>query len=72
MKSSREATILGEHSAALSKYVATGDASDISRFKDVYVIDVTGTRVRLLTNLAEIDKLAGAGVLSFESLYSRS
>lgn len=72
VRNSREATILGEHSAALSKYVTTGDASDISRFTDVYVTDVTGTRVRLLTDLAEIDRLAGAGILSFESLYSRS
>ena len=72
VKSSVEASILGEHSAALSKYVATGNAADLSRFADVYVTDVSGARVRLLTDLTEIDNLAGAGVLSFESLYARS
>ena len=72
VRNSREATILGEHSSALRKYISTGDASDLKRFEGVSVSDVSGVRVPLLTDLAEIDRLAGAGVLSFESLYARS
>ncbi len=72
VRNSRDASALGEYSAALSKYMTTGNGSDVLRFSEVYVTDVTGSRVRLLTDLTEIDRLAGAGVLSFESLYSRS
>ena len=70
VRNSREATILGEYSAALGKYTSTGDDSDLKRFTGMSVIDVNGARVPLLTDLREIDRLAGAGVLSFESLYA--
>jgi len=72
IRNSRQASLLGEYSAALGKYVSTGDSSDLERFAGVYVTDVTGARVPLLTDRPEIDKLASAGLMSFESLYSRS
>ncbi len=70
VRNSREATLLGEYSAAVGKYVSTGDSSDLQQFAGRSVTDVSGARVPVLTDLAKIDKLAGAGVLSFESLYA--
>lgn len=69
---SRQASLLGEYWAAVQKYLATGDTSDLQRFHGKFIEDASGTKAPLLTNLNELDRLGSAGVLSFESLYSRS
>jgi hypothetical protein len=69
---SRQAGKAGKHSAAVHRYLQTGDASALAQFEGEYVIDATGKRVPLLTDLEELDQMGAAGVLSFESLYARS
>ena len=71
-RDSRQASKAGKHSAAVQRYVETGDDSALAQFKGKYLIDATGKRVALLTDLDELERLGSAGVLSFESLYARS
>lgn len=70
IRDSRQATRLGEYWAAVHKYLATGDASDLEKFRRKRIVDASRKRIKLLTNLEELDLLASAGVLSFESLYA--
>jgi hypothetical protein len=71
-RNSREASKAGKHSAAVQRYLETGDDSALRRFKGKHIIDSQGNRVALLTDLDELDELGSAGNLSFESLYARS
>jgi hypothetical protein len=71
-RDSRQASKAGKHSAAVERYLETGDDSALRKLKGKYIVDATGKRVRLLTDLDELQRLASAGVLSFESLYARS
>ena len=68
----REASKAGKHSAAVQRYLETGDDRALRRFKGKYVVDAEGNRVPLLTDTDELDRLGSAGELSFESLYVRS
>jgi len=68
----REASIAGKHSAAVQRYLETGDDSGLRRLPRNYIIDAQGNRVELLTDLDDLDRLGSAGELSFESLYPRS
>ena len=69
-RDSREASILGKFWAAVQKYLQTGDSSALKKLRRKYVIDASGKRIPLLKDLAELDRLGSAGVLSFESLYA--
>jgi hypothetical protein len=69
---SREASRAGKHSAAVQRYLETGDDSALRRFQGQHIIDAQGNRVALLTDPDELDRLGSAGELSFESLYARS
>ena len=71
-RDSREASLIGEYWSAVEKYLTRGDASALRRLRRKSVIDATGKRVRLLTNLEELKRQASAGVLHFESLYGRA
>lgn len=71
-RDSRQASKAGKHSAAVSRYLQTGDGLPLAHFKDGYILDAKGERVPLLTDLEELEELGSAGVLSFESLYARS
>jgi len=70
MRDSRQASRVGEYWAAVQKYLRTGDASAIEEFRRRGITDASRKRISLLTNLEELDRLASAGVLSFESLYA--
>lgn len=72
IRDSRQASELAKYSDAVQKYLETGAASELHKFDGQYIIDADGQRVRLLTNLGELDRLGSAGVLSFESLYART
>lgn len=72
LRDSRTASMVGRYSDAVQKYVRTGDDFNLRKFKGKSVKDASGVRVPLVTDLAELDRLASAGVLSFESLYARS
>lgn len=71
-RDSREASKAGKHSAAVQRYLETGDDSALRRFQGQQVIDAQGNRVELLTDPEELNRLGSAGELSFESLYARS
>lgn len=71
VRDSREASKLGECWSAVRKYLQTGDDSDLRKFRRTTILDASGKRVHLLTDVHELDRLGSAGVLSFESIYSR-
>jgi hypothetical protein len=72
VRDSREASVIGRFWSAVERYQTTGDDSALRALPRKYVIDANGKRLRLLTNLRELDRLASAGVLSFETIYGRS
>jgi hypothetical protein len=72
VRDSRQASLIAEHWNAADRYLATGDASGVRRLKGKSITDATGTKHRLLTDLAELDRQGNAGVLSFESIYART
>jgi hypothetical protein len=67
----REASLAGQHSSAVERYLETGDDSALRRLPRNHIIDAEGNRVALLTDLDELDRLGNRGELSFESLYVR-
>lgn len=69
---SRQASALGEYWNAVQRYLSTGDASLLASFRGKHITDSTGKEFPLLTDQQELDRLANAGVLSFESLYARA
>ena len=72
VRSSREATKLAKYWVAVHKYLQTGDVSEVEKFGGQFVKDATGREVPFLTDLDELKRLGFAGVLSFESIYSRA
>jgi hypothetical protein len=69
---SRQASLIGEYWNALHRYLSRGDASELQKFKDKRARDASGKRIKLLTDLDQLGRLASAGVLRFESLYGRT
>jgi len=69
-RDSRQASLIGSHWAAVQRYLQTGDDTALLKFKNKRVVDANRRRHRFLTNLEELDRLASAGVLSFESIYA--
>ena len=69
-RDSRQASLVGAYWAAVQKYIQTGDDSALLKFKGKRVIDASGKRHLLLTDLEELTKQASAGILSFESVYA--
>jgi hypothetical protein len=70
VRSSRQATELGKYWAALQKYLQTGDASALRKFSGKHIVDASGSKVPLITDLTELDRIASAGNFRFESIYS--
>jgi hypothetical protein len=68
----RQASKAGKHSAAVQRYIETGDNSALARFKNKYLVDAQGKRIALMTDLDDLDRLGSAGELSFESLCARN
>jgi hypothetical protein len=69
-RDSRQASLVGGHWAAVQRYLQTGDDSALLKLKGEKVIDASGKRHLLLTDLQELNRQASAGVLSFESIYA--
>ena len=69
-RDSRQAGLIGSYWSAVQRYLQTGDDSALLKFKKTRIVDASGKRHRLLTDLVELNRQASAGVLSFESLYS--
>lgn len=71
-KEFRQASKAGKHSAAVERYLETGDHSALAKFKGKHIVDANGKRIALMTNLDDLDRLGSAGELSFETLYARN
>jgi hypothetical protein len=72
VRDSHHATLLGEYWNAVERYLSTGESSALRIFQGQHIVDASGERVPLLTDLHELDRLGSAGVLSFESIYARA
>ena len=72
LRDSRQASTVARYSDAIGKYIRTGDASGLKKFRGRFVRDASGVKVPLITDLAELNRLGSAGALSFESLYART
>jgi hypothetical protein len=72
VRGSREATRLAEYWNAVRYYLATGDASQLAKFEGKCVKDANGDKIPFITDRRELNRQGSAGILSFESLYSRS
>ena len=72
VRSSCEASKIGEYWNAVEKYLVKQDASSLQNLKSKSFINDQGKRVRLMTNLDELTRQASAGVLRFESIYGRT
>jgi len=71
VRDSRQATLLAKYWVAVQKYLETGDAAALRKIRRKTITDSEGKRVRLIKDLAELDRQGSAGVLSFESLYAK-
>lgn len=72
IRDSRQASTLGKYWAAVAKYLQTGDASALAKFRRKRITDASGKKIRLILDTAALDQLGSAGVLSFESLYAKT
>lgn len=68
----RNASLIGEYSNAVYRYLQTGNSSALKKFRHKTIRAANGEEISLLTDLAELNRRGSAGVLSFESLYARS
>jgi hypothetical protein len=68
---SRRASLLGKYWVAVERYRDTGDDSGLRKLKGKHVVDATGKRWPLLTDLDLLNRLGSAGELSFETFYGR-
>jgi hypothetical protein len=69
-RDSRQASLVGSHWAAVQKFLQTGDDSALLKFAKKQIVDARRKRYQLLTDLKELERLASAGVLRFESMYA--
>jgi hypothetical protein len=72
LRDSRQASQLGKYWAGVQKYLETGDASALRKIRRETIVDANGKRFRLLKDIGDLDRLGSAGVLSFESLYTKA
>jgi hypothetical protein len=70
-RDSRAATLIAEHWNAAHRYLETGDTSVRRRFRSKSFVDANGRKIRLMTDLAELDRQGHAGELGFESIYPK-
>jgi hypothetical protein len=71
VRGSRQASQVAEYWNAVQTYLATGDATALRKFRRKHIVDANRKRIPFLTDRRVLDRLGNAGVLSFESLYSR-
>jgi hypothetical protein len=72
VRGSRQATLLAKFWNSLHRYLETGDASALEKYRGRSVKDADGTSIPLPTDRAKLKRLGSASVLSFENLYAKS
>jgi hypothetical protein len=70
-RDSRQASLIANYWIALDRYFSSGDSSALREFDGKKVTSANGKKVPLFTDLAELDRLASAGVVSFETIYAK-
>lgn len=71
VRDSREASVIGQHWSAIEKLIGREeDPTPLRKLSRKTVKDENGKRVRLLTNVDELKRLASAGKLQFETVYA--
>ncbi len=71
-RSSREATQLAEYWEAVQWFIDTGDTSKLRAFRGKSVSGADGSRLPLITDPDELERLGNVGELSFESIYAKA
>jgi hypothetical protein len=71
IRGSRQASLVSRYSNAIKRYLVSGDTSALREFESKEIETIQGRRVPLLTDRAELDRLAAAGELSYESIYAK-
>jgi hypothetical protein len=71
LRDSRQASVVGKYWDAVQKYLRTGDESSLKQFRRKRIVDTNKKHIRFITDADQLDRLANAGVLSFESIYGR-
>lgn len=72
VRDSRQASLIGKHSAAVQRYLQTGDSSGLAGFRRKRIKNASGEPISLATDISVLDRLGSAGELSYESLYART
>jgi len=72
VKGSRQATFLADFWNALERYLKTGDSSRLENFRGKSIKDAAGAEIPLPIGRAELNRIASAGLFSFESIYNRT
>lgn len=72
LRDSRQASRLAEYWDAVQRYLQRGDDSAVRKFRGQHIMDASGGKIPLLTDIGELDVQGNAGNLSFESLYARA
>jgi hypothetical protein len=68
---SRQASLVGKYWNAVDLYLGTGDSAALRFFQGKFIVGPDGREIYFMTDANELDHLASAGQLSFESLYAR-
>jgi hypothetical protein len=71
LRDSRQTTVLAQYWIAGHRYLQTGDSVQLETFNGQHITAADGAVIPLLTSTADLDRLANAGVLSFESIYRK-
>jgi hypothetical protein len=71
LNDSREATLAGKLWVAIERYLDTGDEAPLRKIRRKTLLDANGKRIRFVRDFAELDRLASAGVLRFDSIYPK-
>jgi hypothetical protein len=71
LRDSRQASMLGQYWDAVQRYLQTGEALALQKFRGKRITAANRLRVPLLTDLDQLSRLGNAGVLSFESIYPK-
>lgn len=72
VRGSKQVSLLAEYWNAVHWYLQTGNATRLKQCQGKHITDASGVDVPLPVDLAELNRLGSAGVLSFESLYART
>jgi hypothetical protein len=72
VRDSRTASKIGKYHTAVQEFIRRGDDTKLRQFEKHKLKDASGNPIKLLTDRADLMRLAHAGVLSFESIYARS